>query len=72
MIFCGNVADVDAAEAIRLNVIVTQSERVAHDFACFEPENPKYSLRNSGGPSSSPLASFHPLALSHHFVYATP
>jgi len=56
MIFCGNVASVNAADAIRLNVIVNQDYRVAADFASFEPENPRYSLRRAGSSSFSVLS----------------
>ncbi len=55
MIFCGNVSSVDAAEAIHLNVIVTADINAAAGFARFEPENPRYSLRNAGA-----TPRFHP------------
>ncbi len=48
MIFCNNVASVDALEAVRLNVIVSSDSHAAGSFASFEPENPRYSLRDAG------------------------
>lgn len=48
MIFCGNVSSVNAVEAIRLGVTVTQDINTAARFASFAPENARYSLRDAG------------------------
>jgi hypothetical protein len=52
MIFCGSVASVNALDAIRLNVTVSADIRAAASFASFEPENPRYSLRDAGACAS--------------------
>ena len=56
MIFCGNVSSVNAVEAIRLGVTVTQDINAAVSFASFAPENARYSLRDAGAHTRAALS----------------
>jgi hypothetical protein len=68
MIFCGNVSSVNAAEAIRLGVTVTQDINAAVSFASFAPENAQYSLRDAGAHTRTAFSLHHTATLLHRGV----